>query len=117
MPSPNCLIVNFSEPSHDVKLLFKYSTFSAAGENFENYGKLEARFLPFSAPQAKIFRNLEGQEARFSLLMVKSSMEKVGFRVGFSKFSSGRVSGRKKVRVSGFGYRVSGNPRHPCYIP
>jgi len=83
------------------------SFFSAAGENFENYGKLEARFLPFSAPQAKIFRNLEGQEARFSLLIVKSSMEKVGFRVGFSKFSSGRVSGRKKVRVSGIGFRVT----------
>ena len=84
------------------------SFFSAAGENFENYGKLEARFLPFSVPQAKIFRNLEGQEARFSLLMVKSSMEKVGFRVGFSKFSSGRVSGFGSKKSPGFGFRVSG---------
>jgi len=42
--------------------------FSAAGGNF---GRLEVRFLPFSAPQAKILRIWEGQEAKFFPFVVR----------------------------------------------
>ncbi|CAK5005947.1 unnamed protein product [Meloidogyne enterolobii] len=39
--------------------------FGAAGENFLNFGAQEAKFPPFSAPQAKILRILELKKPDF----------------------------------------------------
>jgi len=41
-----------------------YFFFSAPAENFKNFEDQEARFIPFSVPQAKILRIFEGQGAR-----------------------------------------------------
>ena len=47
--------------------IHKSSFFGAAGENFENFRRPMTESLSFSAPQAKILRNLEGQGQNFFL--------------------------------------------------